>query len=65
MHKVLARLLTVAHHIQACIFLGFDPQQGGVGFGTQQSVAFGLPFGPEFVGFGQPFGFGQAACDCS
>ena len=63
MHKVLTRLLAIAHDVQACIFLGLDPQQGGIGLGLQQRIALGFPLGPKFVGFGQPGGFGQAAGD--
>ena len=63
-HKVLARLFAVANHVQAQVFLGFDPKQGGVRLGFDQGVALGLPLRPEFLGFGQPGGFGQAASDC-
>ena len=62
-HKVLARLFAVANHVQAQVFLGFDPEQGGVRLGFNQGGAFGLPLRPELLGFGQPGGFGQAASD--
>ena len=64
MHKVLARLLAIAHHIEARVFLRLDPKQGGVGFGLLQAIALRHPFGPKLVGLGQPFGFRQTACNC-
>ena len=60
---MLPRLLAVANDVQACIFLRLDPQQSGVGFGLTQCIALGLPLRPEFLCFGQPFGFGQTARD--
>ena len=65
MNKVLAGLFTIANHIQASIFLRLDPQQRGVGLGLLQFGALGGPLGPEFFGFGQPGGFGQAASNRS
>jgi len=62
-HEVLSRLLAVAHDVQACVFLGLDPQQGRIGLGLHKRIAFGPPLGPELVGFGQPGGFWQAADD--
>jgi hypothetical protein len=62
-HKMLTRLFAIANHFQTRVFLQFDPQERGVGFGTQERVAIGLPLRPELVGFCQPGGFGQAASD--
>ena len=53
-HEVLARLLAIAHDVQARVFLRLDPQQGGVGLGLEQRIAFGHPLRPELVGFSQP-----------
>ena len=63
MHKVLTRLLTVPNHVEARVFLRLDPQQGSVSLSLQQGITLSLPLGPEFVGLGQPFGFGQATSD--
>ena len=65
MHEMLSRLLAVPNDVQACVFLGFDPQQSGICFGLSQRFAFGFPLRPEFLGFSQPFGFGQTARDRS
>jgi len=32
-HEMLSRLLAVADDVQARVFLGLDPQQGGIGLG--------------------------------
>ncbi len=60
-HEVLARLLAVAHDVQAGVLLRLDPQQRGVGLGLAQFVALRLPLRPELAGLGQPRGLGQAA----
>jgi hypothetical protein len=62
-HEVLPRLLAVAHDVQACVFLGLDPQQGRVGLGLAKRIAFSPPLGPELVGFSQPGWLRQAAGD--
>ena len=56
-------LFAITDDVQPGVFLRFDPQQSGIGFGLSQSIPFKLPLRPEFLGFGQPFGFGQTACD--
>ena len=61
MHEMLTRLLAVTDDVKAGVFLGLDPQQGCVGLGLAQRLAFGLPLRPELVGFSQPGGFGQTA----
>ncbi len=50
-HKMLARLLAVANHVQARVFLRLDPEQRRIGLGLSQFSAFGLPLRPELVGF--------------
>ena len=62
-HEVLARLLAIAHDVQACVFLRLDPQQGRVGLGLAQRVAFGHPLRPELVGFGEPSWLRQTSGD--
>ena len=63
MHEMLPCLFTITNDVQARVFLRFDPQQGGIGFGLSQGIPFQFPLWPKFLGFGQPFGFGQTACD--
>ena len=63
MDEMLARLLAVANHFQACVFLQLDPQERGIHLGLEQLIALRLPLRPELVGFGQPGGFGQTARD--
>ena len=60
MHKVLAALLSIAHHVQPSILLRLDPQQCGIGLGLLQFGACQLPLGPELFGFRQPGRLGQA-----
>ena len=62
-HEMLARLLAITDDVQARVFLGLDPQQGGIGLGLAQFVALGVPPGPQLPGFGQPGRLGQAARD--
>ena len=63
MYKVLAALLTIAHDVEACVFLLFDPQQGRIGLGLLQLRAGQLPLRPELFGLRQPGGFWQTASD--
>jgi len=60
MHEVLARLLSIAHDVQARVLLGFEPQERGILFGLDQLLPLGAPLRPELIGLGQPTRFGQA-----
>ena len=62
-HKVLARLLAVAHDVQPGVFLRLDPEQRGISLGLLQLSPLSTPLRPEFLGFRQPGRFGQAASD--
>ena len=54
-HEVLARLLAVADHVEAGVFLGLDPQQRGVGLGLREFGALGFHCGQSFcVSASQP-----------
>jgi len=48
---MLARLLTITNHVQACIFLRFDPQQRGIRLGLLEFLACCPPLRSELVGF--------------
>ena len=61
MHEVLAELFAVGDDVDAGIFLGFDPGQGGVPFALGQLLALQLPFRPQGFGLGKPDRLRQAA----
>src|SRR5207237_10814052 len=61
--EMLARLLAVAHDIDACVLLFLEPQQRRIALGLSESGAFGAPRRPELVRLGEPGRLRQAAGD--
>ena len=61
--EMLPELLAVGNDVDARIFLGLDPHQGGVALALPQLLAFQLPGRPELFRLGQPTGFGQTSGD--
>jgi hypothetical protein len=60
---MLARLLAVADDGQPRVLLELDPQQRRVELALREFGTLGAPLRPELAGLGEPFGFGQAACN--
>src|SRR6185369_16855026 len=62
-HEVLARLLAVAHHVDAGVLLELDREQRRVELGGGELGAGQSPRRPQAIGFGEPGRFRQAAGD--
>src|SRR5262245_25323108 len=63
MHEVDARLLAVGDDVEARVFLLLEPDQRRVALGGLQLLAVKTPRRPKLLGFGEPGGLGEAACN--
>ena len=61
--EMLARLLAVAHHVDAGVLLQLERDQRGVELAGVEIGAGEPPLRPQLVGLGEPGGFRQAAGD--